>query len=1088
MRFAKRRLILLISIVCILFFVVIKPVYAAGSTKNGLVKENGYYYYYESGKKATGWRTIDGYKYYFLSTGKAVTGVKKIGSYTYVFADNARMKTGYAKVTVNGVDQFYYLGASSGRSLKGRYLASGATYSFYMYFNGDGTVAKDELKTISGYLYYFNGSGKMVTDTLKTYNNDTYYFGKNGKAVTGWQTIGSYKYYFLASCKAATGVQKIGSYTYVFAGNGKMYTGYRKVTDGDNVSYYFLASSSGKSISGIHTIPGTDYAYYFNGDGTILIDTIKKISGYYYYFTPAGKKANNMFKVVNGYVYYFDNSGKALTGWQTIEGNRYYFYSNGRAATGICTIGRYTYVFTGGGKLYTGFTKIQNGDDFDYFYLANSSGKSMTGLRYVEKYDNYMYFYGDGRIEKDSSLEIKGDLYHFSSSGLMTKDSFSVSEADGNRYYFGSDGKAVTGWQTINERLYYFTEDHVALTGLHTIDNDIYLFDEYGRAKTGYCTYTDETDNIKYYYYFGTDGKALTGWQDIEENRYYFYSNGRAATGLSVIEGDTYVFTPGGKLYTGFTKIQDGNDFKYYCLDNISGKLLTGLRYVEKYDNYMYFYGDGTIEKDSFIEIEGDFYHFSSSGFMTKDSFSVSEADGNRYYFGSDGKAVTGWQTINECIYYFNEDHVAQIGFQTIDNDIYLFDEYGRAKIGYYSYTDETDNVKYYYFFGEDGKSLSGKIDIPERDHAFYYKGDGTIYMNEFVTEEDGTLYWTNSGGKVCKDSWRNIAKADFGIDDPEQGYYVHCDPQTGAVSQGLTTFDRYDDKTDTYVTCTYFLDKDAERGYRMGFVEDADGNTYYMESADGVGYMYKGYFCDIENQKVYYFDPETGILKKGGTVSIPGTSIEIPVADNGEMDYMAASVIQEDDSYITRLIRYSLSQMFKPYGKPSYSKDLMIDLNDVPKYNCSGYVIRMYAEVNRNNDGNLVDIFKINGVKNNDLVLFCDLTDDLSEASTGDIIFYNCDECDKFLEIAEDAGTGKTFMIDDDGDGVCDRKHEDIVLGDRHAHVHHLGIYIGNGMMIHAANNRGVVIQPLSEMANSKTVTLFGYGSIKEEYLPGQE
>jgi len=105
----------------------------------------------ETGKKLTGWQTIDGGKYLFDKKGYAYTGWVTVGDNKYYFnaSKKGKMLTGWNKIG----DSRYYFGQ-------------------------DGKMRTGWVK-LSGKTYYFGTNGKMRTGKLKI-NGKTYDFGKDG--------------------------------------------------------------------------------------------------------------------------------------------------------------------------------------------------------------------------------------------------------------------------------------------------------------------------------------------------------------------------------------------------------------------------------------------------------------------------------------------------------------------------------------------------------------------------------------------------------------------------------------------------------------------------------------------------------------------------------------------------------------------------------------------------------------------------------------------------------------------------------------------------------------------------------------------
>ena len=90
-------------------------------------------------------------------------------------------------------------------------------------------------------------------------------------------------------------------------------------------------------------------------------------------------------------------------------------------------------------------------------------------------------------------------------------------------------------------------------------------------------------------------------------------------------------------------------------------------------------------------KIDGSYYLFNKKGTLQRSLFY--EEAGNTYYFGSDGKLITGWFTKWMSVYYANEDGVIQKGFVTFDEGICYFNEKGhQVKNGWVT----VDGKKYY--------------------------------------------------------------------------------------------------------------------------------------------------------------------------------------------------------------------------------------------------------------------------------------------------------------------------------------------------------------------------------------------------------
>lgn len=157
---------------------------------------------------------------------------------------------------------------------------------------------------------------------------------------------------------------------------------------------------------------------------------------------------------------------------------------------------------------------------------------------------------------------------------------------NGQKYYFNSEGRKVTGWLKKGKKYYYLDpeNDGAAATGLLKVGKKSYFFRKSGarcqsafvkEASTGNTYYASKKGVLlsglrkikKRYYYFdkktlamktgwvktssatyymrGTGklrGSAVTGWLIRGRKRYYFSKKGKMAKGLTVIGGKRYYF------------------------------------------------------------------------------------------------------------------------------------------------------------------------------------------------------------------------------------------------------------------------------------------------------------------------------------------------------------------------------------------------------------------------------------------------------------------------------------------------------------------------------------------------------------------
>jgi len=202
----------------------------------------------------------------------------------------------------------------------------------------------------------------------------------------------------------------------------------------------------------------------------------------------------------------------------------------------------------------------------------------------------------------------------------------------------GADGIGVTDWQKIDGMDYYFEPSSgIQVKGdIAERDGKVYYLDEDSGQVVKNRFGTTPAERISTVearfpktYYFGADGsrKDLTGWQ--------------------IIDGKTYYF-------------KDDHSIKAKSEYSQIG---------------------GSVPDDGFAEIDGDGYFFDTQGQFVTNRF-VRKYDYSNiwYYYGSDGKRVSGWQTIDGKRYYFSQDEKTkgrQIKGQTItiDGKEYTFDK-----------------------------------------------------------------------------------------------------------------------------------------------------------------------------------------------------------------------------------------------------------------------------------------------------------------------------------------------------------------------------------------------------------------------------
>lgn len=506
---------------------------SAGIMQTGWQKINGKYYYFgTNGKMRVGWQTINNKTYYFSANGarkngwltvksgelslkyyfrKGVmqTGVQKIKNKLYYFNESGVRQYGFIR-TAGG--KVYYANKSTG------VLAHGEWISNY-YFDDNGVMAVNQW--IEGKWVGADGRYTGVRNNVGwvTDNGRTCYYDRNSQKVYGWLTVSGKKYYLNSSTGALQyGWFKVGNYTYYADKKGIIQTS-------KWMGKKYL-KSSGAMATGWLTINGKRYCFD----------------------SKTGEKKTGWVKKGKSYYYMDKNGVKQVNSW--ING-KYYVGSKGARAAGVTKIGSKYYYFSrkNGGELLKGWIKY--GSDL---YYAHSTKGYLFVNKWFTKGSNKYYAGADCALYRGLKT-ISGKIYYFNmTNGRMSKSV--MTKIGGSTYYFGSDGAAAASkWVKYKSKYYYFENngkmavskwvgkyyvgadgartDRQLTVGLQTINGKKYCYDSDGKQMTGWQTVSGSK------YYFSTaDGAALTGLQVISSKKYYFYPTGILATGLVLAISD----------------------------------------------------------------------------------------------------------------------------------------------------------------------------------------------------------------------------------------------------------------------------------------------------------------------------------------------------------------------------------------------------------------------------------------------------------------------------------------------------------------------------------------------------------------------
>ena len=841
-----------------------------------------WFYFDSDGKGHTGWVQDGKYWWYFYNGNPYKDGFYYIDGDTYAFNSDCHMVTGwyahteyyYENGQLKDKEVWYYFD-SNGKGHNGW-----AKDSKYWYYCQDGSLIRDTRRTIDNDMYAFDEEGHMVigwyTETYHytdengqdvEYSNN-YYFGNDGKAYTGWVQDGQYWCYFSNGYQAKESVRYIGndSTCYAFDADGHMVTGwysrtYRYYDENDQLVeetewYYF--DSNGKGHNG--WAKDSQYRYYCD-NGSIYRDGVYWIEEEetYYAFDANGHIATGWYADKDWYYvdgqrvyytvwYYFDSDGKGHNGWVK-DSKNWYYCRNGSLCKGTMMIDEVRYAFDDSdGHMLTGWYEEDWGDGTDWFYF-DSDGKGHNG--YVTS-GGKKYYTVNGYMLHDCVYDCDGECRQIGSDGVVGNTISGWKKYGDTWYYANSDGTTYDGWLKSGGKWYYIDKGWMVNNDVYKCkDGKLYAFDKDGvylTAVTGFYDFTAVYNNpdgttrqYKYKYYANSDGTPYNGWLN-KDGKWYYVNNSYVPTDTAYyIESEkaTYGFASDGHMVTGWHKVvheyYDENDelvkrtYWYYFDSN--GKGHNGWL---KSNGYWYYLDDGYMYKDTvrWFKDERTYYGFDSDGHMVTNGW-VSESyyyyndDGTReevverYYFGSDGKAYTGWADDGQYKCYCRNGRAYSNGVYSIDDVRYAFDSDGHIVTGWYSetdwYYDENDQrIEYtqWYYFDSDGKGHNGWV----KDGKYWcYCANGRTYTNE--------TRW---------------------IDGAEYAFDSNAHMVTGWYSETGWYYDENDQRVD--YTDWYYFDSDG-KGHN-GWLKE-NGNWYYFSD----GYMYTGLRYVYNDNAYYYFD-----------------------------------------------------------------------------------------------------------------------------------------------------------------------------------------------------------------------------------------
>ena len=476
-------------------------------------------------------------------------------------------------------------------------------------------------------------------------------------------------------------------------------------------------------------------------------------------------------------------------------------------------------------------------DQGNWYYIKD--GKALTGMQNIDNVA--VYFDADGKQVKGDTRHVNGSTYHFEKdSGQLTRNAF-ASDKNGNWYYLGHDGKALTGSQVIdNITLYFYPNGVQAKDAFVILDGNSYYFQKDTGQLVRDRFWSDDDGN---WYYSDKEGKLLTGEQTIDGFDMYFYPDGVQAKGEIVTIG-----------------------IEPYYFDKDSGHKV--------------------INTD--ITINGKTYHAEANGLLIETEQKLpqrplvsgghfqEDSSGNWYYYTATGEKLKGWQNVDGVTLYFDEEgRQAKDGERIIDGSHYYFSHYSGAVKTNYWHTwsieirrQEPFAKTYYEYYGSDGRRYYGWHRVG--DQLYYF--DHTGRVENGLTIFKGQNYLFDNHGKLVKDafyiqslrvfvgtlntSYRSnkfgqVLTGEHHINGDDYYFSNSGSPVTGIVDKGGKDY--------------YYFEGKLLKNYLGPLLkrQELDYDAYYsgIVGTDKDGVLLTG-VSTANNGKLYYFENNRNIPK----------------------------------------------------------------------------------------------------------------------------------------------------------------------------------------------------------------------------------
>lgn len=230
--------------------------------------------------------------------------------------------------------------------------------------------------------------------------------------------------------------------------------------------------------------------------------------------------------------------------------------------------------------------------------------------------------------------------------------------------------------------------------------------------------------------FFNTDGSLRTDWMQSGSIWYHFDKAGTMSVGWKEIGGKDYYFKDSGAMATGWV-LQGGI---WYYLKPVSGEVAIGWQQI---GGKTYYFKSSGVMVTGYVTIDGQRYHFDSSGALIKNNKNgwVQE-NGKWYYYKNDG-IVTGWLQDGSTWYYLKPSGEMATGWLKLGSTWYYLKSSGAMATGWLQVGST------WYYLKPSGAMATGWLKLGGT--WYYLKPSGAMVTGSL--QIGNKLYHFNSSG-----------------------------------------------------------------------------------------------------------------------------------------------------------------------------------------------------------------------------------------------------------------------------------------------------------------------------------------------------